>query len=113
MEGLLTIFMVLLLAALPVTLLVYLANAVIRPTWIDFAETALISALWPLSITYSIVVIALALLVIFTIINIWLYWRARKSGVMRIKSLIRLLTIPFFMTIIFILANFLQMMASC
>ena len=74
--------------------LTLLINAVIAPDWLDWAEFAGFSMLWPLSLHCSIVIPAIVIAILAVTADTISYFRARKSGGETRKPLLRLWLTP-------------------
>ena len=72
----------------------WLITAVIAPDWLDWAEFAGFSMLWPLSLHCSIAVPAIVIAILAVTADTISYFRARKSGGETRKPLLRLWLTP-------------------
>ena len=85
-----------------------------RPTWTDWFEFALITALWPLSITCEKMwQISLVTVIALTIWNIFVYRKLKKQDKPCGKALLRLVIVPVLFLTIGALCVFTAGMASC
>ena len=92
-----------------VGLLTLLINAVIAPDWLDWAEFAGFSMLWPLSLHCSIAVPAIVLTILAVTADAVSYFRAKKSGGETRKPLLRLWLTPTVVLLGFALAALVEM----
>ena len=76
-------------------LLAFLGCTFYRPTWTDWFEFAVITALFPLSITCEkMVQISLVTVIVLTVWNIYVYIKLKKRSQPCRKALLRLFTVP-------------------
>ena len=74
---------------------VYLAMTFYRPTWTDWFEFAVITALWPLSINCDFVpYLALAMMILLTLWNIVIYKKLKKRSRPCTKAWLRIFIVP-------------------
>ena len=86
-----------------------LIDAVIAPDWLDWAEFAGFSMLWPLSLHCSVAVPAIVLTILAVTADAVSYFRARKSGGETRKPLLRLWLTPTVVLLGFALAALVEM----
>ena len=86
-------------------------DAVIAPDWLDWAEFAGFSMLWPLSLHCSIAIPAIILTILAVTADTISYFRARKSVGETGKSLRRLWLTPLVVLLGFALAALVEMVA--
>ena len=87
----------------------WLINALIAPGWLDWAEFAGFSMLWPLSLHCSIAVPALVLTILAVTADAVSYFRAKKSGGETRKPLLRLWLTPTVVLLGFALGTLVEM----
>ncbi len=87
----------------------WIITAVIAPDWLDWAEFAGFSMLWPLSLHCSVAVPAIVLTILAVTADAVAYFRARKSGGETRKPLLRLWLTPTVVLLGFALAALVEM----
>ena len=88
-----------------------LIDAVIAPDWLDWAEFAGFSMLWPLSLHSSIALQAIIIAILAVTSDAISYFRAKKSGGETRKPLLRLWLTPLVVLLGFALAALVEMIA--
>ena len=87
----------------------WLINALIAPDWLDWAEFACFSMLWPLSLHCSIAVPALVFTILAVTADAGFYFRAKRSGGETRKPLLRLWLTPTVALLGFVLGALVEM----
>jgi len=87
----------------------WLIDAVIAPDWLDWAEFAGFSMLWPLSLHCSIVIPAIVITILAVAADAVAYFRAKRSGGETRKPLLRLWLTPLVVLFGFALAALVEM----
>ena len=72
----------------------YFAMLVYKPRWVDWGEFALITALIPLELSFEIFYLSIAVAVVVGVVNIVVYRRDSKKGLLLGKDLLRLFIVP-------------------